>query len=115
MTLPSLERLTGQQRQVAEALLGYGYLDKEFALNVLKIRSLNEIVRRLRLKGWPINTHKNHPSRLYTLTRSLRKDAHLMTTAINAALALGNLSAAHEGAKSLEKRLRKEIEGKAGN
>jgi hypothetical protein len=109
----SLENLRGQQRQVAEALLAYGYLDKEFALLNLKIRSLGEIVRRLRLKGWPILTNENAPQILYTLSRDVKKDVRLITTAINAALNLGNLRAAHEGAKSLSLRLQKEIEGKA--
>lgn len=100
--------LSGQQRVVAKALLDYGYIDKEYALVKLKIRSLPEIVRRLRAKGWPIKTNDETPSRLYTLSRNVKKDARLLTTAVNAALSAGQVDAALAGAKSLVKRIEQE-------
>lgn len=105
ITVPSVGSLSGQQAKVAKALLAYGYIDKEYALLNLKIRSLPEIVRRLRLKGWPIETNEANPSRLYTLRRSLKQDARLITTGINQAISLQQYELALNGARTLIKRI----------
>lgn len=102
----TLNGLTGQQRAVAKALLEHGYLDKEYALLNLKIRSVSEIVSRLRRKGWPIETNVDRPERLYTLSRSVRQDVRLITSAITQAVDVGNLDAAINGAETLKTRLK---------
>lgn len=104
-----MDGLSGQQATVAKALLEYGYIDREYALINLKIRSLSEIIRRLRLKGWPIETNEDNPERLYTLTRSLKQDSRVITSAINQAIALGKYQLALNGAKTLLKRIERGI------
>lgn len=114
ITVPSVDNLKGQQRDVALALLSFGYLSKEYALNNLKVRALPEIIRRLRLKGWPIDTQEAQPTRLYTLRRDLAHDCGVIASGLSVALKLHRFDEALVGAESLVRRLREAPEVKRG-
>lgn len=63
----------------------FGYLDKEYALDVLKVRNVHEIVSRLRKDGWPIETQPDNIERLYVLRFDRR--AYVRRKAFGIALA----------------------------
>ncbi|OIN15611.1 hypothetical protein BFS86_09220 [Shewanella algae] len=63
----------------------FGYLDKEYALDVLKVRNVHEIVSRLRKDGWPIETQHDNIERLYVLRFDRR--AYVRRKAFGIALA----------------------------
>lgn len=97
--------LKGQQLAVAEALLEHGYLDNHYALNVLNIKNVYEVVSRLRNKGWNIDTNEDQPNRLYTLRRDIKQDVRLITTGLNQSLQQEDFKAALAAAVSIQKRL----------
>lgn len=104
-----LTQLKGQEAKVAQALTKHGYLDKEYALTVLKVRNVAEIVRRLRGKGWNIVTNSDEIERLYTLQRSLNADVRVLTSAINGALGAQELDRAYKASRLLTRRLAEEV------